>query len=435
MTLLTGTTLARTLLRFIARFVPIGYTTGSIPDGPLNKGRLSMPVDLQPRIVARRVHPLLMCAMCLATLNRLTLAAEAPDHETPHWVWLGPDAKNGQSLYFRTTFTVAGPVSSARITATCDNHMQVYLNGLPLLRGDDWQKPVYADVADRIHAGRNVIAVWAGNDGGPAGLLLKLQWKPPHAPARSIVTDDRWRVSETAGDGWTSAGFDDSRWASAADLGALGRVAIWKSVDDAALSAATRGEAGAFATPAEEIQTLAGFKTELIYSVPRWQGSWVSLTFDDRGRIITSDQFGRLYRVTPPPIGQSGNQARVEAIDLEIGEAHGLLYAFDSLYVVVSGSRLESGLYRVRDSNGDDQLDQVELLMPLEGAGEHGPHAIIPAPDGKSLYLVAGNHTKLPLHIAGSRVPRVWAEDVLLERYWDPGGQADPTDQTSAGRR
>ena len=118
-----------------------------------------MPVDLQTRNVSGRRKPAFLCAVSLALLNCLAPAAETSDGKPPHWIWLGPQAKNGQSLYFRTTFTLAGPVSSARITAACDNHMQVYLNGEPLLAGSDWQKPVYADVAKRIQGGRKLIEV------------------------------------------------------------------------------------------------------------------------------------------------------------------------------------------------------------------------------------------------------------------------------------
>ena len=46
--------------------------------------------------------------------------------------------------------------------------------------------------------------------------------------------------------------------------------------------------------------------------------------------------------------------------------------------------------------NGDDRLDKVELLRKLDGGGEHGPHAVILAPDGRSLYVVAGNATEVP---------------------------------------
>ena len=99
-----------------------------------------------------------------------------------------------------------------------------------------------------------------------------------------------------------------------------------------------------------------------------------------------------------------------------------MLWAFDSLYVVVNrGHRYDSGLYRVRDTNGDDRLDHVELLRKLDGGGEHGPHAVILAPDGRSLYVVAGNATRVP-ETAGSLVPRVWGEDNLLPRMVDGSG-------------
>jgi putative heme-binding domain-containing protein len=146
------------------------------------------------------------------------------------------------------------------------------------------------------------------------------------------------------------------------------------------------------------------------------------MAVDPKGRLIVSDQYGKLYRVTPPPIGARAEAIHVEPIELAIGEAHGLLWAFDSLYVVVNhGRRFDSGLYRVRDTNGDDRLDAVELLRRLNGGGEHGPHGVVLAPDGKSLYVVAGNATHVTA-LDGSLVPRVWGEDNLLPRMVDGGG-------------
>ena len=173
----------------------------------------------------------------------------------------------------------------------------------------------------------------------------------------------------------------------------------------------------------EKIKALKGFHVELIHTVPReTQGSWVSLTADPKGRLIASDQYGKLFRITPPPVGGAASETKVEALAVEIGEAQGLLWAFDSLYVVVnSGGKFPSGLYRVRDTNGDDQLDKVELLRPINGGGEHGPHAVVLSPDGKSLYVVAGNATTMP-DLAGSLVPRNWGEDNLLPRMTDGRG-------------
>jgi putative heme-binding domain-containing protein len=179
------------------------------------------------------------------------------------------------------------------------------------------------------------------------------------------------------------------------------------------------------ATPVDQIKLAKGFKAELLYSVPMAeQGSWVAMTHDEQGRLLVSDQYGKLYRVTPPAIG-ANTEIKIESIDLEIGMAQGMLCAFDSLYVVVNGSPdgKPSGLYRLQDTNADDQYDQVTLLREIKGGGEHGPHAVILSPDGKSLYVCGGNHTEIPAP-ESSRLPRNWQEDQLLPRMVDAGGHA-----------
>ena len=184
------------------------------------------------------------------------------------------------------------------------------------------------------------------------------------------------------------------------------------------------------ATPVERIRVPKDFKVELLYNVPKeTQGSWVSMCVDPKGRLIVSDQYGSLYRITPPELNGKAEDTKVEKIAADIGYAQGLLWAFDSLYVCVNKGgknkatgQFWSGLYRVTSSKNDDTLDKVEFLRPLEGGGgEHGPHALVLAPDGKSIYLIAGNQTKLT-ELAGSRVPLRWSEDHLLPRMPDGNG-------------
>lgn len=206
------------------------------------------------------------------------------------------------------------------------------------------------------------------------------------------------------------------------------------------------------ATEPSAITTVPGFKVELLYSVPRTdQGSWVALTVDPKGRILASDQYGGIFRLTPPPVGTStGLKVEKLAIDLnkvvvapppgepevkkarkapdgqvehlETG-AHGILCAFDSLYVMVNENRERAGLWRLRDTDGDDQYDDFKFLRFMRGGGEHGPHAVVLSPDGKSLYLANGNHTDLPKDLEKS-LPTAWGEDHLLPRMWDARGHA-----------
>ncbi len=162
-----------------------------------------------------------------------------------------------------------------------------------------------------------------------------------------------------------------------------------------------------------------GFEVHRIYTVPvKAQGSWVCIAFDPRGRLIASSQYGGLHRLTLPPL-QEDRPPLVETMDVDVGAAQGLLWAFDSLYVVVNGtpkSGRKSGLYRVRDSNGDDRLDEVSLLRRFNGAGEHGPHGLALTPDGKGIFVLAGNATEIPEPLDDSRVPKIWADDHILPR-------------------
>lgn len=177
----------------------------------------------------------------------------------------------------------------------------------------------------------------------------------------------------------------------------------------------------------------AGFIAEEIYEVPNAeQGSWICLTADDRGRLIASDQRGSLYRLWVPD-SNSSDSVRVEKIDVSIGMAMGLLYFKDSLYVMVNGSSADGpGLYRVRDTTGDDKFDSVELLRGIRPPGKpgagHGNHAIVPSPDGQSLYLICGNMAGEPVGgFDSSRVPLNWGEDQLLPSLPDSGGHASNT--------
>ena len=186
------------------------------------------------------------------------------------------------------------------------------------------------------------------------------------------------------------------------------------------------------ATPTSAISLPDDFKIELIYSVPKAvQGSWVAMCHDDKGRIIVSDQFGGLYRLTPPAPGKKLAQSDIELVPAKIRAANGLLWAKGALYVAVNDyeRKFPSGLYRVTDSNGDDRLDKVELLREMTARGDHGIHAILPGPEN-TMYLITGNNTT-PLETQSSRVSKHWGEDHLLPRM--PDGRGHNRDRLAPG--
>src|SRR5690606_15758570 len=200
----------------------------------------------------------------------------------------------------------------------------------------------------------------------------------------------------------------------------------------------------------QKITVVPDFVVEHLYSPSEnKKGSWVAMTFDDKGRMIVSDQYGALYRLDMPEIGSDTLTSEPQQLvfpqdkwendstqtKIGMGYAQGLLWAFNSLYVVVNhrgGSTLEksSGLYRLKDTDNDDQFDEITQLKVFNGEGEHGPHSIILAPDGESLYLVLGNHTDVP-EMDSYLLPSNWDEDNIFQLIKDPRGHAN--DQMAPG--
>jgi len=171
---------------------------------------------------------------------------------------------------------------------------------------------------------------------------------------------------------------------------------------------------------ARDVTLAPDFKMELIYVVPTDYGSWLPVTWDDQGRMLAgSHSTEQFFRLTIPSVG-SDDPVVVEPFELGIGHAHGLQYAFGSLYLSVgdeiSGGRKASGIYRISDTNGDDKYDQVRVLRNINGGGQHGTHAVRLAPDGQSLFMLNGNAVASTIY-DNYAAPPIWGEDVLVERF------------------
>ena len=85
----------------------------------------------------------------------------------------------------------------------------------------------------------------------------------------------------------------------------------WTLVGLALFLAASVSSEAAFAqlgsTRVDQFRLQPGFKIELIYEVPfQEQGSWVAMCVDLQGRLIVSDQYGKLYRIDLPQTQDRG---------------------------------------------------------------------------------------------------------------------------------
>jgi putative heme-binding domain-containing protein len=317
----------------------------------------------------------------------------------PLWIW---GADDNRRYVLRKEFQARSTV--ARLKAAGDDRLKLSLNGREIASSDDWGKPVEVDVQKYLKRGKNVLEADVTNERGRAGFVLKLVlWEQGQKP-RYVVSDESWQATEPK---------KNETAAPARKIAKLGE-GPWGHVFSASGASA----------PSTSFRLLPGFQVERLFTVPRSElGSWVCIAFDNKGRLIASDEGNKgLCRITPPRLGSS-DEVKVEHLDVKISGAQGLVWAFDSLYAMVNGGP-GSGLYRLRDTKSEDQFNEMVKLRPIAGGGEHGPHAVRLAPDGKSLYFVCGNFTQLPSKINASCVPRTWGEDLLLPRMWDANGFA-----------
>ncbi len=376
----------------------------------------------------RLLQVLFATTVCVWTLyawtpSRQSWAQEASTLDAS-WIWHG-DVGQFDQIKVRYGFDAPQSIKSARLIVTCDNECTVFINDQRILRDNSWESLEIADVSDVLKPGKNVIAIDARNQGGIAGLMAVLNITDDAGKDHQFATGNTWRASTDSGREWRTTNFDDANWKPARVIGRLGdRTLAWTTAisnADVKNALASSGTGEFLPRLAEHAQVPNGFKIEQIYQVPRTMGSWVSLAVDPQGRLIASDQQNAgLFLVTP---GRESQPTIVEKLPLKISSAQGLLWAFDSLYIVVNGGP-EAGLHRARDTDGDGKVDSSELLMHVPGGGEHGPHGVTLSPDGKSLFVASGNHTKLPQSIAGSYLPQNWSEDHILPRRWDANGHA-----------
>ena len=326
----------------------------------------------------------------LSLFSLQTFAAE------PSWIWKA-GAIASEEANFKTTLTLKAKPAKAPLIITCDNSFKISINGKKVTASKEWKQPVKVDVAKFLQAGKNHILVEADNEGSMAGFIMSLKAGKQH-----LVSDKSWMAQSHEGE-----------WHQAVEVKKYGE-APWGKVFDNAVE--PNKAATATASPKTiPLTTLPGFKAEKIYDVDKkTQGSWVGMTVDPKGRIIATDQYGGIYRITLKPT------VSVEKLKVKVTGGHGALYAFDSLYIMVGEGK--RGLYRLRDTNGDDQYDKEEYLIPLKAGGEHGSHSLVLSPDGKSIYMVSGNNTDMPESVTSYRGAKAWKEDHILPRMPDGRG-------------
>lgn len=331
--------------------------------------------------------------------------------------WISAEGA-GKAAMLETTFEWSGKLLKAILIGASEGEMEATINGAPAAVIEGKEKAASVDVTKLIREGRNTLSLRSST---PVAAMLELNGDL--ANTRWIATDGAWTTSESK----LAVG-------PAADADAAANPFDFKKTFDAYNSwqLAKPGNQNQATDPAT-ITVPPGFRIELIRSAQPGEDSWVSMVFDPRGRIILGKEKKGLMRIEverptrPPGKGDEPASGLVHFAD-NLLECRGLLFVDGDLFANANNSK---ALFRLRDTDGDDQFDEQTEMLRTEGGVGHGRNHIKLGPDRK-IYIAHGNNVLLPTNVSDKSPLKNYGGDQLIPNPWD-GSMFDGNVELPAG--
>jgi putative heme-binding domain-containing protein len=355
-------------------------------------------------------------ALALVTFFSFVMA-DGPDDrvygQEAEWIWSPTTNANSQPngiSYFRKSFTLRGP-QSGQIEMTCDSKYTLFVNGVRVGGGQDWNTLDLYNISPYLINGSNVIAVEGLTDSvGAAGMVARVTFKDSAGNATASHSNSTWKTNTRRQAGWQQPGFNDRRWVRAKSIGKFGTTPPWNATPKVA------------AEPNKpRFEVTREFRVEWIIK-PEQAGSLIAMSFDEFGNVIASRENGPLLLIRDT--NKDGLPDNVSTYCKEVTNCQGILPMNGKVYVTADGPD-GCALYRLADSNRDAKIDTIEPIIKFKGKmQEHGPHGLRLGPDGL-IYLVCGNMTEFDHKFSDKSPHRFSYEgDLVQPRHEDPRGHA-----------
>jgi putative heme-binding domain-containing protein len=315
-------------------------------------------------------------------------ARSARDPSSPHWI-SRPSANGEHADRFRLwrSFSIPSAPHTAKLRFAADFcFASVEINGRRVADVEPYAPTIDIDVLPALQTGENELSISVRPVDGPTAVALSMSATSTDGKIVEIVTDDTWSCAAMT---------EASKPAPATSLGQVD-AALWgigrrpATIDAFDNYEQWRQASGDAKGTPSSFWIAPGFELHVVREARPEEGSWVSMCFDPKGRLIVAREDKGLLRMTLSTARDSVET--VEVVNDQLLECRGLLYAHDSLFACANNSK---GLYRLRDSNGQDLLDEVTLVREFAGGVGHGRNDLTLGPDGK-IYFITGDDISIP---------------------------------------
>ncbi len=322
---------------------------------------------------------LLFCSASIFLASMISLLAAEPK-------WIAGPTPQASYWQLERTIYPADAVQQARVKFAVDFAQAVlFINDHQVLAVEAYCPQQTLDVTQWMKHGENRLRVEVQDVGGPSAVAIEVDLKLISGRSESLVSDNQWQSTSS----------DTRTIKPARELGRV-RPELWGSGRrDISLSATENYEqwrqaSGDTAAAAKsKIWTVPGFEFAVLRTAAADEGSWISMAFDQQGKLLVSREDQGLLRMT---LSADRNAVeRVENFASELKECRGLAFHGSTLYANANNSL---GLYSLQYAEDISSIPVANLIREFPGSVGHGRNDLLI--HGDWLYTIHGDSVDVP---------------------------------------
>ncbi|MCA9053895.1 MAG: c-type cytochrome [Planctomycetaceae bacterium] len=339
-----------------------------------------------------------LTAVALLAVSSVHADDRAAPSRLPHWIW-AEAAAEGDECRIDRRFEVPEQATAVTLRlAARGTRVDVGLDAQPVCVLEEYGPWITVDLRSHVHPGVNELQLHRRPSTDSPMVFAAISVTAADGRVTEALSDPSWRIRTGRRKEGTDAdaAVEFGETTSTASLGEVPRY-LWdvgqRSIEITPFDDYEQWKQaiGTEATAPEQFQVPPGFEVTKLRSAGAEEGSWVSLEFDPQGRLLVAREDQGLLRMTFDSKRASITNVEPVTAAAELEEIRGLAFLDGDLYANANNSK---GLYRLRDTDGDGNLDESALIREFPGGVGHGRNDL--AVHNGLVYSILGDAVDIP---------------------------------------